>query len=40
MYYYHVTTAYKGCNYFGWQAQSTATQVEEKPTIEGVFVTP
>ncbi|ROS01788.1 tRNA pseudouridine38-40 synthase [Sinobacterium caligoides] len=35
MYYYRVTIAYKGSNYFGWQAQSTATQAEEKPTIEG-----
>ncbi|NQV65173.1 MAG: tRNA pseudouridine(38-40) synthase TruA [SAR86 cluster bacterium] len=35
MYYYRVKIAYKGTKYFGWQAQSTDTQYESKPTIEG-----
>ncbi len=37
MYYYHVTIAYKGTHYFGWQAQSTDTLYEEKPTVEGTI---
>ncbi len=35
MYYYRVTIAYKGTRYFGWQAQSTDTLVEARPTVEG-----
>ena len=35
MYYYRVTIAYKGTRYFGWQAQSTDTLREERPTVEG-----
>jgi tRNA pseudouridine38-40 synthase len=35
MYYYRVKIAYKGTKYFGWQAQSTDTLYESKPTIEG-----
>ena len=35
MYYYRVTLAYKGTRYFGWQAQSTDTLREERPTVEG-----
>ena len=35
MHYYRVTIAYKGTRYFGWQAQSTDTMVEERPTVEG-----
>ena len=38
MYYYRVTIAYKGTHYFGWQAQSTNTLHEEKPTIEGTIL--
>lgn len=37
MYYFRVTIAYKGTRYFGWQAQSTNTRNEEKPTIEGTL---
>ncbi len=37
MYCYHVTIAYKGTHYFGWQAQSTDTLYEEKPTVEGTI---
>ncbi len=35
MYYYRVKIAYKGTKYFGWQAQSTDTLYEARPTIEG-----
>ena len=35
MYYYRVTIAYKGTRYFGWQAQSTDTLHEKRPTVEG-----
>ena len=38
MYYYRVTIAYKGTHYFGWQAQSTDTLHEERPTIEGTIL--
>ncbi|PVZ66817.1 tRNA pseudouridine(38-40) synthase TruA [Pelagibaculum spongiae] len=38
MYYFQVTIAYKGTAYFGWQAQSTDTLYEEKPTIEGTIL--
>jgi len=37
MYYYHVTIAYKGTHYFGWQAQSTDTLYEDKLTVEGTI---
>jgi tRNA pseudouridine38-40 synthase len=35
MYYYRIKIAYKGTRYFGWQAQSTDTLHESRPTIEG-----
>ena len=38
MYYYCVTIAYKGTRYFGWQAQSTDTLHEERPTLEGTIL--
>lgn len=38
MYYYRVTIAYKGNHYFGWQAQSSDTLYEEKPTVEGTIL--
>lgn len=37
MYYYRVTIAYKGTRYFGWQAQSTDTLYEKRPTVEGTI---
>lgn len=37
MYYYRVTIAYKGTNYFGWQAQSVDTLYEARPTVEGTI---
>jgi tRNA pseudouridine38-40 synthase len=38
MYYFRATIAYKGTRYFGWQAQSSDTLHEEKPTIEGTIL--
>jgi len=38
MYYYRVKIAYKGTHYFGWQAQSSNTLNEERPTIEGTIL--
>ena len=38
MHYYRVTIAYKGSRYFGWQAQSSDTSDEEKPTVEGTLL--
>ncbi len=38
MYYFRVTIAYKGTNYFGWQAQSIDTLHETKPTVEGTIL--
>ncbi len=38
MYYYRVTIAYKGTRYFGWQAQSTDTLYEARPTVEGTIL--
>lgn len=38
MYYFRVTIAYKGTDYFGWQAQSADTSHEEKPTVEGTIL--
>ena len=38
MYYFRVTIAYKGTDYFGWQAQSVDTSHEEKPTVEGAIL--
>lgn len=38
MYYYRVKIAYKGTHYFGWQAQSSDTLYETKPTIEGTIL--
>jgi tRNA pseudouridine38-40 synthase len=35
MHFYRVTIAYKGTRYFGWQAQSTDTLHEARPTVEG-----
>jgi tRNA pseudouridine38-40 synthase len=36
--YFRVTIAYKGTQYYGWQAQSADTTNEEKPTIEGTIL--
>ena len=38
MYYFRVTLAYKGTQYFGWQAQSMDTLNEERPTVEGTIL--
>jgi tRNA pseudouridine38-40 synthase len=38
MHYYRVTIAYKGTHYCGWQAQSTDTLHEERPTVEGTIL--
>lgn len=38
MHYFLATIAYKGTHYFGWQAQSTDTLHEEKPTVEGTIL--
>jgi tRNA pseudouridine38-40 synthase len=38
MYYFRVTIAYKGTDYFGWQAQSVDTSDEKNPTIEGAIL--
>jgi tRNA pseudouridine38-40 synthase len=38
MYYFRVTIAYKGTQYFGWQAQSIDTLHEERPTVEGTIL--
>ena len=38
MYYFRATIAYKGTDYFGWQAQNKQTQHEKKPTIEGTIL--
>ncbi|MEH6556220.1 MAG: tRNA pseudouridine(38-40) synthase TruA [Oceanicoccus sp.] len=38
MHYFRVMIAYKGTHYFGWQAQSTNTLVEEYPTVEGTIL--
>jgi tRNA pseudouridine38-40 synthase len=38
MYYFRVTIAYKGTQFFGWQAQSTDTLNEERPTVEGTIL--
>jgi tRNA pseudouridine38-40 synthase len=38
MYYFRVTIAYKGTQYFGWQAQSIDTLNEERPTVEGTIL--
>jgi tRNA pseudouridine38-40 synthase len=38
MYYFRVTIAYKGTQYFGWQAQSADTLHEERPTVEGTIL--
>jgi tRNA pseudouridine38-40 synthase len=38
MYYFRVTIAYKGAQYFGWQAQSIDTLHEERPTLEGTIL--
>lgn len=39
MHFYRVIVAYKGTRYFGWQAQSTDSVNEERPTIEGTIQT-
>ena len=38
MYYFKVILAYKGSQYFGWQAQSADTLYEEKPTVQGTVL--
>jgi tRNA pseudouridine38-40 synthase len=38
MHYFRATIAYKGTHYFGWQAQSSNTLREEKPTVEGTIL--
>jgi len=38
LYYYRVTIAYKGTDYFGWQAQSLDTSDEKCPTVEGTIL--
>ena len=38
MHYFRVTIAYKGTDYFGWQAQSIDTLHEERPTVEGTIL--
>lgn len=38
MYYFRVVVAYKGTDYFGWQAQSADTSQQTKATIEGAIL--